>query len=91
MGMAICWIGKMNQFGGEMAKQPEQILKEQLVAQLQKLNYGLLGNWAGHWIIISIIFDQLDASEEAQALAVQSSGHMDTETKDSYSVYLPLK
>lgn len=27
-------------------------------------------NWAGHWIIISIVFDELDASEEAQALAV---------------------
>lgn len=50
-----------------------------------------LGNWAGHWIIISIVFDELDTSEEAQALAVQSSGHMDTETKGSYAVYFRPK
>lgn len=50
-----------------------------------------LGNWAGHWIIISIVFDELDASEEAQALAIQSSGHMDTETKGSYSVFFRPK
>ncbi len=50
-----------------------------------------LGNWAGHWIIISIVFDELDASEEAQALAVQSSGHMDTANKGSYAVYFRPK
>jgi len=50
-----------------------------------------LGNWAGHWIIISIVFEELDASEEAQALAVQSSGHMDTGTQGSYSVYFRPK
>ena len=50
-----------------------------------------LSNWAGHWIIISIAFDELDASEEAQALAVQSSGHMDTETQGSYAVYFRPK
>lgn len=50
-----------------------------------------LGSWAGHWIIVSIAFDELDASEEAQALAVQSSGHMDTETKGSYAVYFRPK
>lgn len=50
-----------------------------------------LGNWAGHWIIVSIAFDELDASEEAQALAVQSSGHMDTETQGSYAVYFRPK
>ena len=27
-----------------MSKQPEQILEEQLVAQLQKLGYGLVAN-----------------------------------------------
>lgn len=46
-----------------------------------------LGDWAGHWIIITLFFDELDASEEAQALAVQSSGHMDTTSSGSYSVY----
>lgn len=50
-----------------------------------------LGSWAGHWIIISIAFDELDASEEAQALAVQSSGHMDTANKGSYAVYFRPK
>ena len=48
-------------------------------------------NWAGHWIIISIEFDELDASEEAQTLAVHSSGHMDTASKGSYSVYFRPK
>jgi putative ATP-dependent endonuclease of OLD family len=50
-----------------------------------------LGSWAGHWIIISIAFDELDASEEAQALAVQSSGHMDPGTTGSYAVYFRPK
>lgn len=50
-----------------------------------------IGNWAGHWIIITVFFEGLDASEEAQALAVQSSGHMDTASKGSYSVYFRPK
>lgn len=50
-----------------------------------------IGNWAGHWIIITVFFDGLDASEEAQALAVQTSGHMDTDSKGSYSVYFRPK
>jgi putative ATP-dependent endonuclease of the OLD family len=50
-----------------------------------------LDSWAGHWIIISITFNGLDASEEAQALALQSSGHMETATKGSYSVYFRPK
>lgn len=50
-----------------------------------------LGNWSGHWIIISLFFDNLDASEEAQALAVQSSGHMDASKNGSYSVYFRPK
>jgi putative ATP-dependent endonuclease of the OLD family len=51
----------------------------------------LLSSWSGHWIIISINFNGLDASEEAQALAVQSSGHMDIGTKGSYAVYFRPK
>lgn len=54
-------------------------------------NRSLGSQWAGHWIIISIVFENLDASEEAQALAMQSSGHMDTSTKGSYSVYFRPK
>jgi len=50
-----------------------------------------LGNFAGHWIIISVFFNELDASEEAQALAVQSIGHMNTATIGSYSVYFRPK
>lgn len=48
-------------------------------------------NWAGHWIIISIDFDELDVSEEAQALAIQTSGHMVHATKGSYAVYFRPK
>ena len=50
-----------------------------------------LESWAGHWIIISITFSGLDASEEAQALAIQSSGHMETAKHGSYSVYFRPK
>lgn len=35
-----------------------------------------IGEWAGHWIIISVVFEELDMSEEAQALAIHSSGHI---------------
>jgi predicted ATP-dependent endonuclease of OLD family len=50
-----------------------------------------LETWAGHWIIISVVFDELDPSEEAQALAVQSSGHMDGGTQGSYALYFRPK
>lgn len=54
-------------------------------------NRSLGSQWAGHWIIISLEFENLDASEEAQALAVQTSGHMDATNKGSYSVYFRPK
>lgn len=50
-----------------------------------------LQKWAGHWIIISIIFDNLDANEEAQSLAVHSIGNIDTNDKGSYAVYFRPK
>lgn len=50
-----------------------------------------LGEWLGHWIIISLIFDDLDISEEAQALAIQSTGHMDSSKQGSYSVFFRPK
>jgi len=36
-----------------------------------------LDNWKGHWIIIQLVFDQLDYSEEAQAIAMHKAGSMD--------------
>lgn len=50
-----------------------------------------LDNWSGHWIIISMFFDKLDPSEEAQALALQSTGHMEKGTTGSYSVFFRPK
>ncbi|MAG88398.1 AAA family ATPase [Zunongwangia profunda] len=51
-----------------------------------------LGNWAGHWIILSVRFEELDASEEAQVLAVQSAGDMEGSQKNgSYAVYFRPK
>lgn len=50
-----------------------------------------LNDWAGHWIIIALEFNELDATEEAQTLAVHSNGHMGTGTKGSYSVYFRPK
>lgn len=50
-----------------------------------------LGQWSGHWIIISVVFDDLDVSEEAQAFAIQSIGNMDTAFNGSFSVYFRPK
>lgn len=50
-----------------------------------------LGSWAGHWIIISIVFDELDVNEEAQAMAIHACGQMDTISKGSYAVYFRPK
>lgn len=51
-----------------------------------------LGKWAGHWMILSVTFEELDASEEAQVLAVQSSGDMEGGKKTgSYAVYFRPK
>lgn len=46
-----------------------------------------IGGWQGHWIIIRIEFDELDASEEIQTLAIQAAGHMGAEPHGSYSLY----
>jgi putative ATP-dependent endonuclease of OLD family len=50
-----------------------------------------LTSWAGQWIIISIEFDDLDPSEESQALALHSTGNMDSTSKGSYSLYFRPK
>jgi len=51
-----------------------------------------LGKWAGHWMILAVTFEELDASEEAQVLAVQSSGDMEeNKNTGSYSVYFRPK
>ena len=50
-----------------------------------------LGTWKGHWLIISVVFEELDANEEAQAIAIQACGQMDQESKGSYSVYFRPK
>lgn len=50
-----------------------------------------LENWAGNWIIISIEFDELDPSEEAQALAVHISGDMTKVDRGSYTLYFRPK
>lgn len=46
-------------------------------------------NWKGHWIIIQILFSDLDSNEEAQAIAMHKVGHpdeLDTNT-GSYALY----
>lgn len=50
-----------------------------------------LNNWAGHWIILSIIFDELDLNESAQALTMHACAHMDRDKQGSYSVYFRPK
>ncbi len=46
-----------------------------------------LGSWEGHWIIIKADLNGLDSSEEAQCLAIQVAGKMDTQSEGSYAVY----
>ena len=50
-----------------------------------------LPNWEGHWIVISVEFEELDSSDEIRLLAIQSAGHMDTTDKGSYAVYFRPK
>src|SRR6218665_873019 len=48
-----------------------------------------IGNWRGHWIIIQILFGNLDASEEAQAIAMHRVGSVDDidVNTGSYTLY----
>jgi len=43
-------------------------------------------NWKGHWIIISIDFEELDASEGCQIIR-HHVGHMNTENKGTYTFF----
>ena len=47
-----------------------------------------LTSWKGHWIILQIEFEELDASEEAQAIAMHKAGEMAKyeSSKGSYSL-----
>jgi predicted ATP-dependent endonuclease of OLD family len=36
-----------------------------------------IGPWKGHWIIIQVQFDELDADEELQAIAMHKVGHVE--------------
>ena len=48
-----------------------------------------IGEWAGHWIIIQIEFEELDAGEEAQSLAAHKIGTLDDfdNKKGTYSLF----
>lgn len=50
-----------------------------------------LKSWKGHWIIISISFDELDSSDVVQCLSVHSIGHVETPQKGTYSLYFRPK
>ncbi len=48
-----------------------------------------IGNWAGHWIVIQIEFDELDTGEEAQSIAMHKigdAGSLDSKI-GSYSLF----
>ena len=49
-----------------------------------------IGNWRGHWITISMKFEQLDASEGCQIIR-HTVGHMSPENKGTYSYYFRPK
>lgn len=48
-----------------------------------------IGEWKGHWIIIQIEFQELDSSEEAQAIAMHKVGAVDDfdSSHGTYSLY----
>lgn len=50
-----------------------------------------LSNWQGHWIIITIEFENLDNSDEVQTLATQVAGQMNTSSTGSLSFYFRPK
>lgn len=49
-----------------------------------------LVNWHGHWIIISVDFEELDASEGCQLLK-HETGHMDGTETGTYTYYFRPK
>lgn len=50
-----------------------------------------LGDWKGHWIIISLDFEELDTSEGCQIIR-HNVGHMTGENKGTYTfIYRPKK
>jgi len=48
-----------------------------------------IGEWAGHWIVIQIEFEELDSGEEAQSIAMHKIGEADCfeSTKGTYSLF----
>lgn len=52
-----------------------------------------LGDWRGHWIIISIEFDEVSSSEAIQSLFVHGAGKVDNNqvTKASYNLFFRPK
>ncbi|MBP1163465.1 putative ATP-dependent endonuclease of OLD family [Chryseobacterium sp. PvR013] len=48
-----------------------------------------IGNWAGHWIVIQIIFDDLDNGEEAQSIAMHKMADAENfdSSKGTYSLF----
>jgi len=49
-----------------------------------------IGSWKGHWIIISMTFDELDVSEGCQILR-HNVGHMDEENWGTYTYFFRPK
>jgi len=66
------------------------LLDDSLPRNITKLNGGdfcrSLGLWKGHWIIISIDFDELAASEGCQTLK-HAAGHMDGSNTGTLTYY----
>ncbi|MFP8892074.1 ATP-dependent nuclease [Chryseobacterium sp. EZn1] len=48
-----------------------------------------IGDWAGHWIVIQIIFDDLDNGEEAQSIAMHKMADAENfdSTKGTYTLF----
>ena len=73
------------------------LLDDNMLRMSYKLNEGdfnrFLGEWRGHWIIISIEFSDLSADEAIQALFVHGTGNIEDNTVDraTYNLFFRPK
>lgn len=78
--------GKTNLF-----KAMRLLLDDSMVSYAYKLDDGdfnrSLGSWRGHWIILSIEFDELDSDEAIQSLFVHKSGVIESGSTVSKATY----
>jgi putative ATP-dependent endonuclease of OLD family len=82
-------VGKTNAFHAIRLLLDESLPRNATSLRESDFNRSLK-NWRGHWIIISIDFENLDATEGCQMLK-HKSGHMDKSLKGTHTLYFRPK